>query len=190
MRGWAVGGVVVLATVVGMGGPALGNSDCVDMLDQKDVRSTMGDSWSADVRCGKTAAWDARGRTWVLGRQRWFVDDLAPANRTGLRVFPARMALASFFRSSNYGSHVVVKRRTFILIQECVACAGGVRVVDPCQGIGITLHDLVAAHSTYGDGDDARPARQAQLTAATGCGSVAAHVVGSVADLTRRAGVD
>ena len=75
-------------------------------------------------------------------------------------------------------------------VQECVACAGGVRVVDPCQGIGITLHDLVAAHSTYGDGDDARPARQAQLTAATGCGSVAAHVVGSVADLTRRAGLD
>ena len=124
MRGWAVGGVVVLATVVGMGGPALGNSDCVDMLDQKDVRSTMGDSWSADVRCGKTAAWDARGRTWVLGRQRWFVDDHAPANRTGLRVFPARMALASFFRSSNYGSHVVVKRRTFILSRNASPAPG------------------------------------------------------------------
>ena len=113
-----IGCVVGILPALAVSGPAPAASVCSTMLDRADVRTSLGDTWAVDGRCGETALWDVDSRPWVLGRQKWFVDSQAPDNRTGLMVFPARMSLAAFFQAKRYGAHAVVKHKSYIVSRD------------------------------------------------------------------------
>ena len=93
---------------------------CSQLVQERAVEIALGPTWSADGTCGPPAAWNSASRTWILGKQQWFVDSSAPSSRTSVYLFPTTIAITQLCATRRAGLKEVTRSHQSVPDPHCL----------------------------------------------------------------------